>query len=83
MHYKNGSAPLGIRGMSANGRRRRRNIESTKGLEPEVVEFCHMLARILARSARLPSHEPDNGTGELKGNLGMTTRDVPKKVGDF
>lgn len=76
MHYQNKSALLEIRRMSTSGERRTRDAESTKDLEPEVVEFCHMLARILARSARLPSHEADNGTKELKGDPGMITRDV-------
>jgi hypothetical protein len=76
VHYQSRSALLEITPVSTSGERQTRDAESTKDLEPEVVEFCHMLARILARSARLPSHEADTCTEQLKGDPGMITRDV-------
>ncbi|MFC2000541.1 hypothetical protein ACFLXE_07315 [Chloroflexota bacterium] len=46
-----------------------------RGLEPEVIEFCHILARILARGTCRPLHNRDNCVSEPEDNPSRTTAD--------
>lgn len=62
--------------MSEIGERRISDLNETKGLEPEVIEFCRILARILARGAHQPSHQADNCTHESKDKPDMVTKDL-------
>jgi len=44
-------------------------------LEPEVAEFCRIVARILARGTCRPLHNRDNCVSEPEDNPGRTTAD--------
>lgn len=60
--------------MTKTRHRRTKDADEVKTLDPGVIQFCHMVARILARSAGRSSHQADNRPEELKDDPGMVTK---------
>ena len=67
--------------MGTVGKQRLPDANYTNGLGSEVVEFCRLLARVLARVPHAPRHQVEGRTQESEDHRGVVTGDLQKGGG--